>query len=238
MGRQVRVYEVGGVIRDRILGIPNKDIDFAVEAKNYAEMREFVLDHGKIFMEQPQFFTIRAHVNSDLFGKIPGADFVLCRKEGNYTDGRRPDKVYAGTIYDDLARRDFTMNAIAVDVATGEVIDPYNGLRDIEVRTIRCVGDPKDRFLEDALRMLRALRFSITKDMYLVNSITNLLRNEYYINLLDKNISEDRKRDELYKMFKHNTLTTMEVLCKYPGIMHALFSRPSGLWLKPTNEGR
>jgi tRNA nucleotidyltransferase/poly(A) polymerase len=232
----IKVYEVGGAVRDRILGIPNKDIDFAVEAPSYDHMREFILERGRIYLENPEFFTIRAHIDRMFPGAPLDADFVLCRKEGTYTDGRRPDEVFVGTIYDDLARRDFTINAIAINMDTGEILDPYNGIKDIERGLIRCVGNPEARFKEDALRMVRALRFSVTKHMGIHESIARILRSEHNVKLL-RNVSEDRKKDELIKMFKYDTLSSLRLLESFPKLSEYLFEDGS-LWLKPTNEIR
>ncbi|MGM9636326.1 MAG: CCA tRNA nucleotidyltransferase [Candidatus Avispirillum sp.] len=88
-------------------------------------------------------------------------EITCCRREDGYSDGRRPDKVdYTKSIFDDLARRDFTVNAMAYVPHTGEIIDPFGGAEDIRRGVIRCVGDPKRRFGEDALRILRAVRFA------------------------------------------------------------------------------
>ena len=88
-------------------------------------------------------------------------EITCCRREDGYSDGRRPDKVdYTKSIFDDLARRDFTVNAMAYVPRTGEIIDPFGGAADIRRGVIRCVGDPKRRFGEDALRILRAVRFA------------------------------------------------------------------------------
>lgn len=240
MPHTIRVFMVGGKIRDDYLGIPSKDIDFAVEAPSYEVMRDFILDHGRIYLEHPEFFTIRAHIDN-MNGWKGDADFVLCRKEGTYKDGRRPDEVFVGTIYDDLARRDFTMNAIAIGAfpieIAGHVIDPYDGRSDIKHGIIRCVGNPKERFEEDALRMVRALRFAITKGMKIHGSITRLFTSDYYLQLLESNISGDRKKDELMRMFKYDTLQTLELLAQFPKLTERLF--PDGaIWLKPTNEQR
>ncbi len=102
----VKIYLVGGSIRDQLLGLKSKDLDYAVEAGSYEEMRDYIKENGKIFLETPEYLTIRAHLKNG-----EPADFVLCRKDGEYSDGRRPDKVTPGTLYDDLARRDFTVNA-------------------------------------------------------------------------------------------------------------------------------
>src|SRR5688572_2507881 len=116
----VKVFEVGGAVRDKLLGLRPKDIDFAVEAPSFKAMHEFVSSTcSTIFLIKPEFLTIRAH-----HATMGAVDFVLCRKDGAYSDGRRPDTVEPGTIFDDLARRDFTINAMAFD-EEGNLIDPH-----------------------------------------------------------------------------------------------------------------
>jgi tRNA nucleotidyltransferase (CCA-adding enzyme) len=224
----VKIYQVGGSVRDHVLGQKSKDIDYAVVATCWDEMREYILSKGKIYLETPQYFTIRAHVEG-----LGDADFVLCRKDGEYRDGRHPDSVEVGTLWDDLARRDFTMNAIAVDVDTNKMIDPYGGVTDIKCRIIRCVRNPFDRFSEDALRILRALRFSITKDMTIDASIESTFGDVRLLELLENSVSWDRKKDELHKMFKADTQRTLLLLKRYPAIENLLFSDKT-LWLEPT----
>lgn len=230
----VKVYHVGGHIRDKLMGIKSKDIDYAVEAASYAEMVEWIKERGTIYQEIPEYFTVKAH----LTGKQP-ADFVLCRKEGVYSDGRRHDSVEMGTIFDDLARRDFTVNAIAFDEETGEYIDPHYGRSDISILSLRCVGDTFTRLNEDPLRMLRAIRFAITKGFTLSSEIRKCLSFENGVILCDKlrlSVSEDRKREELKKCFKHNTLLTLDYLSYFPKIAKACFHRESSTWLLPTNQ--
>src|ERR1035438_8197642 len=103
----IKCYQVGGFVRDRLLGVKSKDLDYAVECADYPTMLRWIQSQGKVYLEQPEFWTVRAHI-----GKLP-ADYVLCRKDGQYGDGRRPDSVSVGTLLDDLARRDFSVNAIA-----------------------------------------------------------------------------------------------------------------------------
>lgn len=223
----VKIYKVGGCVRDKILGIPSKDIDFSVEASSYEEMKAYILGRGKIFVEKPEYLTIRAMINGE------AADFVLARKDGAYHDGRRPDTVEVGTLHDDLARRDFTMNAIAED-EDGNFIDPFNGIADIKARLIRCVGNTEDRLKEDALRMLRAIRFLITKDFTIHNDIAQFM---FHNAELLKNVSEDRIRDELSKCFAANTLNTMIYLGTFPNLRNYIF-KETKIWLKPTSEER
>ncbi len=223
----IKIYRVGGHVRDEILGVRSKDIDYAVEAPSYDAMVEWIRTKGKIYLESPQFWTVRAHLE----GKLP-ADFVLCRKDGQYSDGRRPDSVSVGTLYDDLSRRDFTMNAIAVDEASGEYIDPFNGIDDLELELIRCVGKAFDRFFEDSLRLLRAIRFKITKGFKLDREIVECLCNPELADRL-ANVSDERKREELQKCFAKDTVATLDVLSRYDLITKAVFGSKK-LWLMPT----
>lgn len=226
----VQIYKVGGAVRDEFLGVKSKDIDFAVEAPSYDAMREYIANRGKIFLEKPEFFTIRAKIDGE------DADFVLCRKEHGYTDGRRPDLVTAGDIYDDLSRRDFTINAIAIRVGDGTVFDPHSGVRDIATRTIRCVGCAKDRFTEDSLRLLRAVRFSITKGFNLYNDIRVCLETPAMVAKLE-NVSKERIREELNRMMKFDTLATLKMFERFPALREVVFSDPE-LWLEATNKAR
>lgn len=228
----VKYYLVGGAVRDKLLGLKNpKDLDYAVETSSYEAMRADILARGgEIFLETPQYFTIRA--------KMPvlgAADYVLCRKDGAYSDGRHPDDVSIGTIYNDLARRDFTVNAMAIDSDNGEILDPHLGRLDIAEKVIRCVGNPEDRFNEDALRMLRAIRFSITKGFKLHSSIISILGDVQFANKL-KNVSIERIREELVKCYKHDTYATILLLHTFPAIERIVFHKTK-LILVPTIQG-
>lgn len=225
-------YQVGGSVRDELLGLKSKDIDFAVEAESYQAMRDSVLARGgEIFLESPGFFTLR--------GRLPdlgACDFVLCRKDGAYTDGRRPNTVEVGTIYDDLARRDFTVNAIA-KALDGTLIDPHGGVEDLSQHRLQCVGKTSDRFTEDGLRMLRAVRFAITKSLTLSSDINNCLIDANFFGPRLLGVSLERIREELFKCFAQSTTTTMFYMHKYEGLFMFLF-RSGKLWLKPTLEAR
>ena len=233
--QMIRIFQVGGSVRDLILRVKSKDIDYAVVAVSWEEMRNYILAKGKIYLETPEYFTIRAHI--DGFGD---ADFVLCRKDGNYSDGRRHDTVELGTLYDDLAIRDFTMNAIAIDMQDPKrpFIDPHGGLIDIQNNLIKCVGKPEDRFNEDALRMLRALRFAVTKKMQIDLSVEACFGNRELLNKLNNRISWERKKDELFKMFKTSTTRTFELFDRYPSMRDVLLSDDKPLWLEPTLRAR
>lgn len=227
-------YQVGGSVRDELLGLKSKDIDYAVEADSFDDMRDAVLSRGgEIFQERPQFVTLRA--------KVPGlgaCDYVLCRKDGYYTDGRHPDVVEVGTILDDLARRDFTINAIA-KTEDGTLIDPHGGQIDLANKFLRCVGDAHTRFTEDGLRMVRAIRFKITKGLTGTdNNIHECLGwPDFFETRLDK-VTIEQIREELVRCFAHDSYKTMITLMfYYQSLTKYLFER-DGLWLKPTLEAK
>ena len=190
----------------------------------------------KIFLSKPEFLTIRAGVPKGhaLRSRCKDADFVLCRKDGPTSDGRRPEFVEAGTIFDDLARRDFTVNAIARCAETGEIIDPHGGRADLESRTLDFVGDGEERIREDALRLLRGVRFSITKGLTIL--APHLFNDPKLVALLPP-VSTERVRDELDKMFAFDTLETLRALEFLPNLRDVVFSRP-GLSLSATMKAR
>ena len=252
----MRMYEVGGCVRDEILGLPSKDIDFSVVMEEdevmpwgdpFLTMVERLEFAGfKIFLKTPEHFTVRAQAprgrTYDGFGNSYGTntfDFVLARVEGPYTDGRRPDWVKPGTLEDDLARRDFTMNAIAKDPSTGDCIDPFNGRGDIERRLIRAVGDPAERLREDALRALRAIRFSVTKGFRIEGELLNVIHFDTEIHdLLVNKISDERKKDELNKMLHFDSFETLKQLAAFPTLTACIFSGTVSLDATMKTKGR
>lgn len=158
-----RAWVVGGCLRDILLGKPASDWDLATTAEPRKVQRLFRrviptgIDHG----------TVTVLLNG------AGYEVTTLRGEGAYTDGRRPDRVfYVREIEDDLARRDFTVNAIAYDPLTKELVDPYDGLGDIERRVLRAVGSPIERFSEDGLRILRGARFTATLEGFTLDPET------------------------------------------------------------------
>lgn len=249
------MYEVGGCVRDELLGVKSKDIDFSVvleagdipnfitrDADPFQVMCNRLRLMGfKIFLETPEFLTVRAQFpkGSMVWGstvKTLTADFVLARKESDYTDGRRPDKVIPGTLEDDLRRRDFTMNAIAKD-SEGNLIDPHGGVLDIERKLIRAVGSAYERFEEDSLRMLRAVRFKVTKGFLMDSDIMQALHS---VDLLAKleTVSPERVREELNKMLHFDTLRTLQVLDEYKDLRAVLFSGRVSLDATLKEKGR
>lgn len=220
------LYLVGGACRDSFMGKKSKDMDFAVECDSFEEMKAQILkEGGQIYLEKPEFFSIRAHLP-----KFGASDFTLCRKDGFYSDGRRPDSVERADIYDDLSRRDCTINSIAQNVLTGEIIDPHEGRKDIQNRVIRATGNPIERLNEDALRGYRYLRFSITKEFTIEQELYSALK--YYDDLKLKSVKVERVREELFKMFSWDTQETINLIGVYPQWFKYAFD--SGIWLCPT----
>ncbi|PIP91992.1 hypothetical protein COW77_02375, partial [Candidatus Wolfebacteria bacterium CG18_big_fil_WC_8_21_14_2_50_39_7] len=157
-----QAFLVGGCVRDLIIEREPKDWDIATNAKP-DEIQKIFSDS----VYENKFGTVGIKTGS----KKPTLEIVevtTYRLEGKYTDKRHPDEIRsAKTIEEDLSRRDFTINALALSIAEGEkskIIDPFAGQQDIENRIIRTVGEPEERFSEDALRLMRAVRFAVELD--------------------------------------------------------------------------
>ncbi len=223
-------YKVGGCVRDAVMGVPAKDIDLLAIGGTFEELEEDVRSQGgTIYISKPEFLTIRCN-----YPKIGPCDIRLARKDGDYSDGRRPDSVsLADDVRDDINTRDFTMNALLQDLESGEIIDYVGGIDDIENKTINTVGFAKDRFEEDYLRLLRAVRFSITKGFSISLDIHDCLQDAKMIEGL-KNVSVERIYEEMFKCFKFNTIKTLEFLETYSKLRDQVFN--GILWLRPTLE--
>lgn len=147
-----QAFFVGGCVRDELMGRPVHDMDIATSAKPDEVVRLF----ERTIPTGIQHGTVTVMMGDHAF------EVTTFRKESDYADFRRPTSVeFVDAVTEDLRRRDFTMNAIARGLE-GELIDPFGGRMDIERGLIRCVGDAKERFAEDALRMMRAVRFAST----------------------------------------------------------------------------
>lgn len=151
-------YLVGGCVRDFLMGKEPKDYDVATNATPQEMKAALEGADVKIVDTGVKFGTLTVIRDS-----LP-VEVTTYRAEGRYSDGRHPDEVaFSETLAEDLSRRDFAMNAVAFNETSG-FVDPFNGMVDIENRVIRCVGDPEERFSEDALRIMRAIRFSSSLD--------------------------------------------------------------------------
>ena len=149
-----QLYLVGGSVRDELLGRVTHDLDFTTDAPT-AETRR-ILESARpdgIFAIGEKFGTIGA-----TFGEVL-VEITTFRTERYEPGSRKPEVRYGQSLEEDLSRRDFTINAMARDLATGAIIDPFGGKRDLKAGVVRAVGEPTARFAEDPLRLLRAVRF-------------------------------------------------------------------------------
>lgn len=185
-----KAYLVGGAVRDMILGKKGHDYDLATNATPKQVMGIF----KKVIPTGIAHGTVTIHI----FGmQIETTTF---RTEADYTDGRHPDSIkFATTIEEDLSRRDFTMNAIAADLESGELTDPFDGQKDIRNKIIRTVGEPQERFAEDGLRPVRAVRFSGQLG-FSIEEKTLAALSEPEVLKKTASISVERFRDEFCKM--------------------------------------
>lgn len=182
-------YIVGGCVRDMLLGRKPKDYDVTTNAS--PDDIEYIFKDYKTIDIGKKFGTIIINLKE---GEV---EVTTYRKEGPYIDGRRPEWVsFSSSIEDDLSRRDFTINAIAYNNRKG-IIDPFNGQEDISRKIIRTVGDPNQRFSEDYLRILRAVRFSSELDF-------NIDEDTFGAAKLNSNhitkVAMERIADEFYKI--------------------------------------
>ncbi|CEG27633.1 CCA tRNA nucleotidyltransferase [Bacillus sp. B-jedd] len=181
-------YFVGGAVRDHVLSKPVDDIDIATSArpeeiKNiFSKTVDIGIDHGTILV----------------LHKGNSYEVTTFRTESGYKDFRRPDKVeFVSNLNEDLKRRDFTMNAMAMD-KEGNLLDPFGGREDIESRQIKTVGKPSERFGEDALRVMRATRFASQLGFTIeAQTYSSLAESAHLL----KHIAVERKRVEFEKLF-------------------------------------
>lgn len=154
-------WVVGGAVRDLIRAGTPHDWDVATDARPTQVAKLFRSPGCSVISTGEAHGTMTV-----MFGPGRAYEVTTFRGDGDYQDGRHPDRVvFKNSIEEDLARRDFTMNAIALNPVTGELRDPFGGLEDIQQGVIRAVGDPLERFAEDGLRPLRACRFAATLQM-------------------------------------------------------------------------
>lgn len=194
-------FLVGGCVRDSILGRPIHDYDITTSATP-DEMMEVFKDK-RIIETGLQHGTITILIDGG------GYECTTYRIDGNYSDSRRPDSVtFTRSLKEDLKRRDFTINAMAYNDTVG-LVDPFNGMEDIEHYKIRCVGRAEDRFSEDALRILRAIRFA-SQFGFVLEPDTDWNISKMYKNL--KNISIERINSEFCKIAASSDFCVQMVL--------------------------
>ncbi|OGK30923.1 hypothetical protein A3F29_02275 [Candidatus Roizmanbacteria bacterium RIFCSPHIGHO2_12_FULL_33_9] len=205
-----QIFLVGGAVRDLIVK-GNIDWNFADFATN-ARPQEIVKLFPKTFYEN-QFGTVG--VEQEVDGNKIIFEVTTFRKESDYKDKRHPSFIeWANTIEEDLGRRDFTVNAMSYD---GEkLMDPYNGQDDLKNKLIRAVGEPKKRFSEDALRLMRSIRFSSQLGFTIEDKTLTSLKED--AKLIEK-VSGERIRDELLKIVSSENPELGILLLKESGIM-------------------
>ena len=204
-------YLVGGCVRDLMLGRTPKDWDVTTDATPET-IQHIFLDS---FYEN-DFGTVGVKTGSE-DPRLAIVEVAPYRTESEYTDKRRPDAVTFGdNLEDDLARRDFTINAIALDDAKGQLVDPYKGQKDIERRVLKTVGVPSERFEEDALRLMRAVRLVAELDFALDADAAAAIQ-EKAGNL--KHISRERIRDEFVRILNSKQPMMAIVLAQQLGIL-------------------
>ena len=184
-------YMVGGCVRDLILDREPNDYDITTNARPDVVASLF----DKVILTGIKHGTVTVVINKENY------EVTTYRSDGEYEDSRHPEKVeFVNDIKEDLSRRDFTINAMAYNKKNG-LIDYFNGIDDLNNKVIRTVGNPEKRFKEDALRMLRALRFAVQLDFEIDESILKSIKN-LASNM--KKISKERIREEFNKIILKN----------------------------------
>jgi len=235
----MKILEIGGSVRDAMLGMVSKDKDFVVVPSvlqhdiesAWTGMLNYLRKAGyEIFLETKSCYTVRARFPANHEHAGPTSDFVLPKKEMGYYPNTSTPILDPGTIEDDVWRRDFTVNTLYIE--KGITIDlTGQGLADLKLRLIDTPLDPAQTFSDDPLRVFRALRFAITKKFNLADRVVDALHQDFDFST----VSMERVREELYKCFKTNTSHTLKLLYTFPKIQDYAFKQTK-LWLKPTLE--
>lgn len=224
-----QAYLVGGCVRDMLLGRAPKDWDVTTNAKP-----DDIIGLFEKTVYENKFGTvavIREDVSDETLRQI---EITPYRVEAKYSDFRHPDEVtFSDKLEDDLGRRDFTANALALS-GKGELIDLYRGVQDIQSGTIRTVGNPDDRFTEDALRMLRAVRFAVELGFTISHETAESAAKN---SALVKKISAERIHDEFAKIIASpNPAAGMVMLEKFDLLKHIVPELEEGIGCEQLGE--
>ncbi|MGD0152589.1 MAG: HD domain-containing protein [Thermacetogeniaceae bacterium] len=220
-----QAYAVGGGIRDLILGVEPLDWDLATDASPRDATAIFTRAGFKVLPTGIKYGTITVYI-----GDLP-IEVTTFRVEGGYHDWRRPAGVhFVKEIEQDLARRDFTINAIAYDPLQSRIIDPWSGMRDLAAMRLRAVGDPEARIGEDALRIMRAIRIAADYGLRIESGTWHaIVRNAELVG----RISIERVRDELTRtLMAANYLDGLQQLLQ-AGVLFVIIPELSESWLFP-----
>ena len=202
-------FVVGGCVRDYIRKTTPTDYD--ITTPSTPDETKAVFKDFPVFLQGKKHGTVGVIINGEKL------EITTHRQDGEYIDHRRPETVsFSRSLRDDLSRRDFTVNAIAWSEKSG-IVDLFGGTCDIEKKIIRCVGDPDRRFDEDALRILRALRFSATLGFEIEeNTSASIFKNAHLL----RGVSAERVREEIEKLSLGDR--RLEVFEKYQSVMEIL----------------
>ncbi len=189
------LYVVGGSVRDALLNQLHEDFDFATDAKPN-EVIEIVKKWADgLWLVGVKFGTVGL-----LKGKVK-IEITSLRSEFYPEASRHPQVAFASDIIQDLSRRDFTINAMAIKLPSGELLDPFNGEKDLREKVLKTPLSPEQSFSDDPLRMLRAVRFVATLDIKLDNKVKGAIRENYSLLSI---VSKERVKDELSKIVVAN----------------------------------
>jgi poly(A) polymerase len=230
-----QAFLCGGCVRDLLLGREPADYDVTTDATPEQVMRIFPETYavgaqfGVVLVPLPKKGTAEAdsapHVASH--GKSGVIEVATFRSDVSYSDGRHPDEVrFSRDAREDVQRRDFTINGLLMDPMSGEVLDYVGGRRDLEAHVIRTIGDPRQRFAEDKLRMLRAVRFT-ARFGYRIDPATMEAIHEMANQIFQ--VSHERVRDELTKMLTEGHAREAFLLLDESGLLKTVLPEISAM---------
>ena len=205
-------YIVGGCVRDKLLGLIPHDYDITTSAEPQ-EIKRVFKDFKTILIGE-EFGTIGILIDETLY------EVTTFRIDGKYKNFRKPENViFSKNLVEDLKRRDFTINAMAMD-SKGELYDPFGGKNDLEDKVLRAVGRPNERLKEDAIRILRAIRFAGRLNLYIDDDLFDAISFE---RKLLKKISPERIFDEFSKMITSDRPSYYLLLMEETGVLDVIF---------------
>ncbi|MDY3902255.1 CCA tRNA nucleotidyltransferase [Peptoniphilus sp.] len=205
-------YIVGGCVRDKLLGIVPHDYDITTSAKP-DEIKKVFKDFKTVLVGE-EFGTVGIIIDKTIY------EVTTFRIDGKYLNFRKPEKVtFSKNLKEDLKRRDFTINAMAMDF-NGNLYDPFGGKDDLDEKIIRAVGSPTKRIREDAIRIMRAIRFAGRFDFYIEDELFDAISFE---SKLLKKISPERIFDEFSKMITSERPSYYLLLMEETGVLDVIF---------------
>ncbi|WP_394274223.1 CCA tRNA nucleotidyltransferase, partial [Peptoniphilus lacydonensis] len=205
-------YIVGGCVRDKFIGVEPEDYDITTSAKP-EEIKEVFRDFKNILIGE-KYGTVGVLINKKLY------EITTFRIDGKYLNFRKPESViFSDNLTEDLKRRDFTINAMAID-ESGKVYDPFGGKDDLREKTIRAVGDPIKRIREDAIRIMRAIRFAGRLDFYIDEELFDAISTERE---LLKKIPPERIFEEFSKMITSDRPSSYLLIMEETGVLDVIF---------------